>query len=330
MALKINMHKSIKITVLLLAVFGFSAVSLSACAKKAPDDVLLRAKEALVQLSSGRMTLEARLSGTSEKTSLEAKGHLEAVIKNEGQSKPMALDLTAQIDGKMGTPEKALNLNTIFNLISKEGKYYFKVDDFQTNEENLQFLVPLLKAYLGKWYRLSEDFIPPAISEFQASTVDTVKKKQLNDLFVASPLFVVETDHGIKKVDGHKTYHLSLSVNREGFKDYYRKAAQIHGTPFSEVDLEQLVAPLAYVKTIEVYIDTETYYIYRALVDVQNTITDQNPSNMRLELTFDGSEYNQNVDILIPSSTQDFNPLALPENLGLNIERTQVNNVDLP
>ena len=204
------------------------------------------------------------------------------------------------------------------------------MDDFQTNEENLQFLVPLLKAYLGKWYRLSEDFIPSAISEFQASTVDAVKKKQLNDLFVTSPLFEVETDHGTKKIDGHKTYHLSLLVNREGFKDYYRKASQIHGTSFSEADLEQLVAPLAYVKTIEVYIDTETYYIYRALVDVQNVTTDQNPSNMRLELTFGGVEYNQNVEVIIPSSPQDFNPLALPENLSLNIERTQVNSVDLP
>lgn len=310
------MNKYPKIIALFLFALAFSSV-LSACGKKAPEDVLTRTKQAMVEMKSGNIALQAALEGTSENNSLQASGHLGLTFSHEGVDKPMAFNLTADLDGQMKSPEKDLNLKTVFNLISEAGSYYFKIDDFQTNEESLEFLVPLLRVYQGKWYHLSEDFIPSTISDFQASSADTVKKKQLDDLFVSSPLFTVETDHGTKKINGHETYDLSLMVNQEEFKNYFRQVSQIQGAPFTESDLEQLVAPFSHVKTIEVYIDTETYYIYRALVDVENITTEQNPSVMRLQLTFDGADFDQDVKIEAPASYEDMNPLTLPESVVL-------------
>lgn len=311
------MNKYSKIITLFLFAFFFSSV-LSACQKKAPEDVLTRAKQAMVQMKSGRITLHATVSGKSDKTSLEAQSDLKLAFKNE-PNKPIALDLQADLNGQMNSPEKDLSLKTAFNLISESGKYYFKVDEFQTNEENLQFLVPLIQVYQGKWYHLSEDFIPSAISELQVSSADAVKKKQLDELFVGSALFDIQADHGTKKINNREAYKLNLSVNQQGFKDYFKQVAQINNSPLSESDLEQLVVPLSHVKAIEVYIDTETYYIYKALVDIENVTDDQNPSDVRLKLIFDGSDFDQNVNLAIPSSVQDFNPLALPESAVLTL-----------
>jgi len=195
------MNKKFKHFPKLFLVAFLSLGLLTACAsKKAPEDILIKTKQAIVSLNSGQFNLNASIIGEAEANKIDLEGDLSSTFVKNPADGGLDLDLSMTLKGDIKSPEKNVNLTTQFQIISQALNYYLKIDEFKTTEENLQFLTPLINLYKGKWLHLSEDFIPESIASFQRSEADKLKMKQLDDLFVLSELFKVKEDRGSEKI----------------------------------------------------------------------------------------------------------------------------------
>ena len=300
---------------LLLA--GLSLFALTACGKpmESPEVVINKAKEALVNISSGHVEASATAKGNNGTDDLKFDGKMELTFDKSDETKQKA-DFHAALSGDLKAAEKSLSGEIDLNFVALEKQYYAKLSKLSTSDDSLTQVQPLIDQYKGKWLRIAEDFIPENIRNMQEQDEATkLKQQQMKDLFVKTTLFDVTKEYGVEKLNGRKVYHYGLTVNMDGFKDYMAKAAIIDGRELTTQEIEEAVKVLDYIKDAELYIDVDDYYVLKSVFRFSGEALNQG-SNLVVEIDIKGSDFNKSVSVKAPEGAEDFNPLNLVMGLG--------------
>lgn len=306
--MKKNSQRSFSLFLSLVIALSF----LSACSKKTPEDILVKTKQALVDLNSGKVKVTFDINTEDEKTLLAIQGDIEATFD---QTMPQSkVDFVLNLQGAVTTDGQKAGLTLSLQGLRNGVDYYFKMNQLNTTAESLQFLQTIFNSYQEKWLRLDESFIPPQITSLGGSTLDELNLKQRQDLFVQTELFTIKEDKGIQTLNGLEVYDLVLNLEKDAFKNYVRQIVALEGQIIPESELEAMTAALNQVKNIEIFVDPETYYIYKANINLYNT-TSEEGLDFKIDLTFEGTDFNQAVKVTPPQNAEDFNPLALPAHL---------------
>lgn len=289
-----------------------SLLALSACGKpmEAPETVINKAKQAIVNISSGHVEGTATARGGDGTNDLKFDGAMQLTFDKKDSQK-QKFDFHVALSGALKATEKSLSGELDLNFIGLEKEYYAKLNKLSTSDDSMKQLQPFVDQYKGKWLKISEDFIPENIRNMQTQD-ETVKLKrqQLEDLFVKTNLFDVTKEYGVEKLNGRSVYHYGLTPNMDGFKDYMAKAAIIDGRELTTQEIEDAVKVLNYIKDAELWIDVDDYYILKSLFRFSGEAINQN-SNLEVELDVTGSDFNKSVTVQAPQGAEDFNPLNL-------------------
>lgn len=290
---------------------------LSACgnAIEPPEVVMDKAKEAVVEVKSGDLQVHATVDGSSETDDLQFVGDLELAFDKTDEEN-QKLDLHADLSGKVQAGEKTLDGDVDFELRTLNKEYYVRLNQLDTSDESLTDIQPFLDLYMTKWLRINEDFIPQNIRELQGQDeAFELKRQQLENLFLETELFTVVKEYGVEKLSGRNVYHYGLAANIDGFKDYVTKAAIIDGRELTTAEVDEAVQVLSYIKNAEIYIDTKTYQVLKAVFQFSGEAVEQDAS-LVVDLTVEGTDYNKSIDVEAPEDAEDFNPLNLIMGLG--------------
>ncbi len=296
--------------------FGFALLALSACGQEVvvPDDVLMKAKEAMTSINSGRFQVDVSLDSMSEGT-LNLDGSLAFAFDGREVVGADSTELHLDFLGDMETEAQSLNLNLDAEFIRLASDYYVRVNELASNDPNLQVLIPLVNPYKGGWLQIAEDFIPENLQAFQSEDeASALIVEQMKQLLVSTDLFTIQEVLGMKKVNERNAYHLALAPNAEGFRTYFTQVASMNGEAFAPEEIDSFLESLAYINRFEVYIDVENYYVYR--VDIQMMANGEGDGQLNLDLTLTAELINDEVQIEAPASSTPFNPLNLMLSLG--------------
>lgn len=302
---------------LLLA--ALSVTMLAACGEslESPETVMNKAKEAVVEVDSGKIEVTAKAEGQNGTDDLLFTGEVEMVFdKQDRENKKM--DLHVSLSGDLKAGEKELNGDFDLNLLTLAEQYYVKLNKLESSDESITQMKPFIDMYKGKWLKIAEDFVPEDIRDLQGEDeAMRLKKKQLEDLFVETKLFDVVKEYGVEKLNGEKVYHYGVKPNIEGFKDYMTKAAIIDGRELTLQEVEEAVEVLTYVKNAELYIDVDDYYVLKSVLQFTGeALSEEADANLEVEIVIEGSDYNKSVTVKAPADAEDFNPLNLVMGLG--------------
>ncbi len=299
-------------TVKLFVFALFSAVLLSACGtpNETPETVIDNAKEALIEIKSGDVDFSIDLMGSSEEDDIQFNGDIVLLFDHQDE-KNKKVDLHVDISGDMQAQDKALDGDLDFEFVSIGSDYYVRLNELRTSDDSLTEAQPIIDSHKDKWLHIVEDFIPEELRNLQEEDEEMAeKRRQLHELFVDTNLFDVIKEYGVESIDGQQVYHYGVSLNRDGFEDYVYKASVIDGREMTNAEVEEAVAVLDNVKDIELWIGTEDYYVYKAVITFSGGAVDED-FDMDVTLTIEGDKYNENLDINAPSGAEEFNPLTL-------------------
>lgn len=296
---------------------GFSLVMLTACGwrMEAPEEVINKAKEALVNISSGHIEATATANGDNGTDGLNFDGNIELTFDKSDETKQKA-DFHMALSGDLKTAEKNLDGELDLNFVTLEKEYYAKLNKLSSSDASLVQYQPVIDLYKGKWLRIAEDFIPQDIRDIQGQDeAAKLKQQKMKDLFVETTLFDITKEYGVEKLNGRSVYHFGLAVNKDGFKDYMAKAAVIDGRELTTQEIEEAIKILDYIKVAELYVDIKDYYILKSVFRFSGEALSQ-ASNLEIEITVEGSDFNKAVTVKAPEGAEDFNPLNLMMGLG--------------
>jgi len=300
--------------------------TLTACSSGVLDDpevVMDKAKQAIVKVTTGHVDVSASMEGDNGAEDMTFLGDLELTF-DKSDLEDQKADLHLDISGNMQVDEKTIGGSLDFNFITLSKAYYVMLNKIETSDDSLKEMEPFINLYLGKWLRIEDTIIPEDIREFQGQDeAMKLKQKQLEDLFVETELFTVSKEYGIEKLNGQSAYHYGLEVNINGFKDYITKASVIDGRELTAQEVEESVKILSYVKEIELYIDTDDYYVLKAVLLFSGEALVETGANLNVEIVVEGSDYNKSVKIEAPKDAEDFNPLSLM--MGFGNEELDIN-----
>lgn len=294
-----------------------AAFTLTACGKplESPESVMDKAKQAIVDVQSGQVDVSATVDGNNGSDDLDFGGNVSLTFDKRSED-DQKFNLHVDLSGKMKASEQSLDGDLNFDFITLNQEYYVLLSELSSSDPSVTAIEPFISIYKGKWLRIAEDFIPENIRDLQGQDEALkLKKKQLEDLFVETSLFDVVKEYGVEKLNGNKVHHYGLSVNLAGFKDYMAKAAIIDGRELTQQEIEEAVKVLSYIREAEVYVDVDHYYILKSVFRFSGEAL-QSDANLEVEITVEGSDYNDSVSIEAPENAEDFNPLNLIMGLG--------------
>jgi hypothetical protein len=295
-----------------------SLLTLSACNKdmESPKAVMQKAKEAIVDVRSGQVQFTASMQGNNGEGDLVFSGALDLAFDKSDESDAKA-DLHVDLSGNIQAAEQNLDGDLDFNFITVGNEYYVRVNEFQTNDQSLQPIVPFINLYADKWLRIDEEIIPQNIRELQGQDqAMELKRQQLEGLFIDTELFTVSKEYGVEKLNGRRVYHYGLQVNMDGFRDYVSRAAVIDGRELTMQEVEEAIQVLSYLRDAELYIDAENYYILKSVFRFSGEALAEESANLDVEIVVEGSDFNKSVRVEAPEDAEDFNPLNLFMGLG--------------
>ncbi len=292
-------------------------LSLTACNKplEAPETVMEKAKQAIVEVQSGQVDVVATVDGNNGSDDLDFDGNMSLTFdKREEENSKFNLHL--DVSGLMQAGEQQLDGDLDFDFITLDKEYYVMLNELASSDPNVKSIEPFVGLYKGKWLRIAEDFIPENIRDLQGQDEALMlKKRQLEDLFVETTLFDVVKEYGVEKLNGSNVHHFGLAVNLGGFKDYMEKAAIIDGRELTAQEIEEAVKVLSYIREAEVYIDVDTYHVLKSVFRFSGEAL-QSDASLEVEIVVEGSDYNKSVSVEAPEGAEDFNPLNLIMGLG--------------
>lgn len=313
------MKNKLFITPKYLLLAGLTIFVLSACGEslESPEVVIDKAKQAIVDISSGIVDVSVEAEGKNGTDDLLFEGGMELTF-DKSDEEDQKFDLHVMLSGNLRAGEKSLDGDFDLNFVTVGKEYYVKLNKLSSSDESLTSMQPFIDLYMGKWLRIAEDFIPEDIRNLQEQDeAIKLKKKQLQDLFVETTLFDVVKEYGVEKLSGEKVYHYGLQPNIDGFKDYMAKAAVIDGRELTMQEIEEAVKVLSYIKSAELYIDTEDYYVLKSVFLFSGAaLSEEADANLEVEIVVEGSKYNESVTVKAPEDAEDFNPLNLIMGLG--------------
>ena len=294
------------------ALFCLSAVLLASCGqpKESPDQVIQKFKQQVIDIKSGDISAEMAMNGTNAQDAIDFTADMNFKFDRRDTEARKA-DIKVAVSGMMKTADQSLDGDLDVSLKTVDDNYYIKLDKLESTSEAMKQIEPVLKDYIGKWQHVANDFIPENVRKLQQKDEDTLlREKQLKDLFVNTNLFSVTKEYGIENVAGHKVYHYGVKFNEEGVKEYIRGAAIIDGRELTDAEVQEASKMASYVENAELWIGVKDYYLYKAVVSLSGGLADPS-SDMGVNITVEGADYNKTVDIEAPKDAAEFNPLDL-------------------
>jgi hypothetical protein len=272
-----------------------AVLTLSACGQslEAPEVVMGNAKQALVEIESGKAKVTVSMEGDSEAEDLSLNGKIDFAFDASDEANKK-LELSLDASGNMQADEQTLDGELSFGFITLDKEYYVMLNKFNTSDESLDAMKPFLDMYTNKWLRIAEDFIPEDIRGLQTQ----------------------DEEFGVETLNGRDVYHYGLTVNPNGFRDYVTKAAIIDGRELTTQEVDEAVQVLNYIKEVELYIDTKDYYVLKSVFKFSGEAISEEGANLTIEIVVEGSDFNKAVKIEAPEGAEDFNPLNLLMGLG--------------
>ncbi len=293
-------------------VLGLMSVTLSACSKPAENsaDVIAKFQKAASGLQSGKMKLKASVEGAEAGDSLDFSGSLDLAFDRK-DPKNEATDLKVAMEGAMKASGKEFQGKLALALRAVGQDFYVNLESLEANDPGFKSAEPFLKAYMGKWLRLSSDLIPENLRAMQnKDEAALAKEKELRQLFAESKLFTVSKEYGIETVGGVKAYHYGITLDPEAIKTYVKKASAINGRELTEAEVADSVGLAQSITGAEAWIGVKDYQLYKAVLSVKADAVEKD-SKAVISLTLEGSDYNKPQKITKPEGAEEFNPLAL-------------------
>lgn len=297
----------------LSAISLLSLVLLAGCnsgSTESPDDVIEKAKEALLEIDSAEIEVDASVLGSSSSDDLDFTGTMELAFDNTDEENKM-MDLHLDVSALMKAGERSLTGDIDLAVVVMGNEYFVKLNELDSSDPSWSSVLPFVNLYKGKWLQIAEDFIPENIRELQSEDdAAELKREQMEALFLEKELVRVKKDYGVETLNGEKVYHYGLEVNQKGFEEYMAEVAVIDGLALTPAELEEAIAVLEYIKDIELFVSTDDYHVQKAVfVLTGEAIEDE--SNLDVEITVLGKNYNKPVNVEAPEGAEPFNPLNL-------------------
>jgi hypothetical protein len=182
----------------------------------------------------------------------------------------------------------------------------------------------------GKWFKIDQDSVK-ALSQaksgqvvvldiLQANNSELVKKIQ--DLLLAENIFTFDKQLNDEVLNGQDTYHYSLTISKEKFKDLVNTilTSETQGATNSFVPLIQnmiasftagLSADQLGDTNIEMWIGKKDYLLYEAKID---EVINPSNANTQFEIKFDmsNSNFNKSISVQAPANAQKIEDVFLP------------------
>ncbi len=315
----------------IIALFGTALFILSACSSvttKTPEQVIQNFKKTAKDVKVANFSVDIAMKGMDAEDNIDF--NLIADIKlDRSEGVEHKADVGLKISGALNTGEMNLDGNLDLKILTIGEKYYFKLMELESNDPYMQNLEPLVEPYKKKWQHLSSDFVPENIRELQQKDEETLaKEEQLKELFVNTKLFDVVKEFGEESLNGKKVHHYGVRLNKEGVKQYIRKAATINGTELTNAEVEESVEFANSMTNMEIWIGAKDYYLYKGLVDFSVQSIDESVKS-NISLAYTANSYNTDLKIEAPADAEEFNPLALlmgmqfPDGLTEGLESTE-------
>jgi hypothetical protein len=294
--------------------FLFSLFLLSACnnnANESPETVMEKAQEKLVEIESGQIEVVMNISDETAQDAVGFKGEISAQFDHSDEELKKT-EVSGDLSGSFQAEGQTLDGRTSFDFISIGQQLYVKLNDLETNYPDFQQIAPFVNMYQDKWLSIAEDFIPEEIRELSAQDEEMRKKQeQLEDLFEETELFNVIKEYGVETLNGKNVYHFGVEADEDGFREYVSKAAAIHEQPLTNDEVDEAVEVITYLNEAELWIGTNDYYVYKAVLNFSGDAVAENGADMSVTVTIEGEEFNKRQEIEAPEGAEEFNPLNL-------------------
>ena len=272
-------------------------------------------KQNFTEVKSGDFSGDIAMTGSGQGETVDF--NITAGLKfDRNDLENRAMELQVKTNGTMSALEKTVDADIDFEMKTVGEMYYIRLNKFDSTDENMAQIKPLLDNYTGKWLHLPSEYIPEDLRNLQNKDEATLaKEKQLKDLFLETDLFSVVKEYGIETLDGKKVYHYGIELDQKGVQDYIRASAVIEGREVSEDEIAEASKIADYLKGAELWIGTEDYNLYKFVINIDSNALGeemaQADSDMQISLTLRASSYNKPITITVPADSQEFNPLEL-------------------
>jgi len=303
--------KNKRIVSKLIALFGISMFFLNACATKTePADVVItKFKQAVKTIDAVDMKLEASMTGKDEKDNINF--DLTGDVKLDRLSDVKKADVTAKLGGSLLAADKKMEGNIDLEILTIGQEFYFFLNQFDTSDPQTENIEKQLEPYIKKWEHLASDFVPESIKKWQEKDEAALKREeQLKDLFVNTTLFDVTKEYGIEKVEGNKAYHYAVRPNKEGVKEYIKKAATINGREMTDQEVLDSASFVDSITNLELWIGHDDYFLYKGVLELSGKNPDSNVTS-QISITYTGNSYNKDLKLKAPDKFEEFNPISL-------------------
>ncbi len=306
----------------LIAVAGISLFFLNACSSapaQSAEEVIDNFKAQIKEIKSVDMSVDISMTGEDAGDNIGFSLKADAKLDRQDQSDRKA-DLDIRLDGSLNAGDQSMDGKAHLQAVSLGEELYFNIDEFSSTDESTKKFETLLEPYMKKWQHLASDFVPEDIKKLQKKDEETLQKEaQLKELFISTKLFEVTKEYGVEKLNGNKVYHYGVKLDKEGVKEYVKKASSINGRELTTDEVEEASLFADSVTNMELYIGEKDYFLYKAVVQLSGTSPEDGVTT-NIDLTYIANSYNQDLKIAAPSEYEEFNPLSLLMGLQLSGE----------
>jgi len=295
----------------LFALFGFSVLLLTSCGAKqeSSEQVIQKFKDNLTQINSADMGITVDVNGTQASDKIDASARLDVKFDRQ-EEEDHKMEMGVSLSGNMKTEDQTFSGDLGFDLISLNDDFYVKLLTFDTTDENLKALEPLIALYKGNWLHLASELIPENIRNIQKKDPETLlKEKALKQLFVETRIVNITKEYGVETVNGNKVYHFGFEFDKEGVSNYIRQAAVIDGREMTEAEVEENAQIVHYINDAQMWVGMKDYYPYKTSFTI--TPPEDAEVSMNIGLLFEANSFNEAVPISAPADFTEFNPLEL-------------------
>jgi hypothetical protein len=265
-------------------ILGASVLVLTACnggGGESPEKVMEKFQAAVEEIYAADAKVTVSMKGTDDQGDVDFKLVADFQFDRPDKGDRKA-DIDLEVTGALKAGEQTLDGDLDLKLRTIGDEFYFKLGKLESSDPSVENFMPLIEPFKGKWMHLSKDFIPESLRELQEKDPAALEKEeQFKKLFAESNLFEIDKEFGVETVNGKKTYHYSVRLNKEGLKEYVRKSAAL-----------------------------KDYYLYKAIVELSGAET-VSAVDSTISLSYEAKSYNKKLNISVPADAEEFNPLAM-------------------
>ena len=259
-----------------------------------PDEVLKRSAEASRNLESADYTASVKFSVGGANNTIQAQGNTKITgsLQNAGEQLHFMIDGSAS--GKDTGGDFSIN-GKLEIIVAGRDEVYLKVHSLTSSTEHSLFKSEIIEKISGQWFKLpvsgdSKDLAAvtpdPGLIQAQTEVVKIVEEK------------------GIETINGRKTYHYKVAVDRDRLLAYLQRAADEKGEELQPEKVRDTIDDV--IMEGELWIDVKTFYLQKLEWDITNGDEEE---GMTISFTVNMENHDNTDPITPPEGAEPFSPL---------------------